>query len=81
MTRREDDQSPEPEGGRAAERLRQFLDARQPITEPAPAPNETQDEETGKASQETGDEVTGSAEIDAEEEPASDEDSEEGSSG
>jgi hypothetical protein len=30
MTRRPDDQTPEPPGGRAAERLRMFEDARRP---------------------------------------------------
>jgi hypothetical protein len=36
MTKRQGDQTPEPEGGRAAERLRQFREARQP----SPAPEE-----------------------------------------
>jgi hypothetical protein len=36
MTKHPGDQTPEPEGGRAAERLRQFRQARQP----APAPEE-----------------------------------------
>jgi hypothetical protein len=38
MTRRRDDKTPEPEGGRAAARLRDFLRRRSIEGEPAPAP-------------------------------------------
>lgn len=58
MTKRRGDKTPEPPGGRAGERLRQFLDARMPHPEPdqdaedaeqeepesEPEPSEDQDE-------------------------------------
>jgi hypothetical protein len=40
MPRRPDDEGPEPEGGGAAERLRQHLDSRYPAGEWPPAPIE-----------------------------------------
>jgi hypothetical protein len=36
MTKRPGDETPEPAGGRAAERLRMFEDARQPKSDPEP---------------------------------------------
>jgi hypothetical protein len=47
MTRRPGDRTPEPRGGRAAERLREFLDQRYPEGLPpeGPPPEESCDEE------------------------------------
>ena len=45
MTRRPDDPNPEPPGGRAAQRLREFLEQRIPQV-PDPAPKETADDES-----------------------------------
>jgi hypothetical protein len=45
MTGRPDDPNPEPPGGRAAQRLREFLEQRMPHV-PDPAPKEAGDDES-----------------------------------
>lgn len=52
MTKRRGDQSPEPRGGRAAERLRQFLEARMPPAESKEAEEESEKEAQAEAGQE-----------------------------
>lgn len=76
MTRRDDDQSPEPEGGKAEARLRQFLGAR------GLAPDDDEDEDAGQAGLAAGPgEDTGRADPGAGQEPASREDRDEDSGG
>lgn len=52
MTKRRGDQAPEPRGGRAAERLRQFLDARMPPADSKEAEGEAEKEAQAEAGQE-----------------------------
>lgn len=50
MARRDDDQAPEPEGGKAAARLRQFLRARGLADQPGEE-GQAEDDDTGQAGQ------------------------------
>jgi hypothetical protein len=49
MPRRPGDTGPEPPGGRAAERLREFTEQRFPGETPAPLPCEAEKDERGEA--------------------------------
>jgi hypothetical protein len=50
----DDDQTPEPEGGKAAARQRQFLEARGLASDQAEDIDEDEDDDTGRAGQDTG---------------------------
>jgi hypothetical protein len=52
MTKRPDDPNPEPPGGRASERLKQFEQARKPATDkPKPPASTTKNENSEKEQQ------------------------------